>query len=432
MLRVPLMRTNKIGLILILFCSSLLAAQVLSPMEMTDPAMRKLQQKYFTQLKAIGSELNEHKFPYPFYFSRKLDIEEQEQKQRSQRSIHFERYGNKTTLEIIGNYYAAYSGERVDADHRLRQTFVDVILPILQSAVPRFESANEVESYAVELSHHVRKTVMGGVKGEFPENVVVVVPREVAVKVVHSHDLVAQQNLMLEAEVYISGKPTLLWLGGDRPIIDEDRPSLASKGSKEVAVVSAASNSTHSSLPGGKLPTLVPAGMPPELKSAPLHESTPQVLQSLQVQHTDAIAKMTREQNASAHFVQYAPPAFIEFKKGVYLQLSMTSNLEGASSGSQYNHAALAFDHHIAHLVRPILAYFKDAADFDGIDFSTTIKISGDKAGATAESVEFILPLSALRCYEQYDCTGQQLLNAGFVLINGDRVGLDLQVAEAR
>jgi hypothetical protein len=32
--------------------------------------------------------------------------------------------------------------------------------------------------------------------------------------------------------------------------------------------------------------------------------------------------------------------------------------------------------------------------------------------------------------YENYDITGQQLINAGFVLINGERAGLDLQSAE--
>jgi len=26
-------------------------------------------------------------------------------------------------------------------------------------------------------------------------------------------------------------------------------------------------------------------------------------------------------------------------------------------------------------------------------------------------AVEFFLPVSAMRCYAQYDCTGQQLLN---------------------
>ncbi len=35
-----------------------------------------------------------------------------------------------------------------------------------------------------------------------------------------------------------------------------------------------------------------------------------------------------------------------------------------------------------------------------------------------------------MHCYEAYDCTGQQLLDAGAVLIDGKRVGLDLQLAE--
>lgn len=36
-----------------------------------------------------------------------------------------------------------------------------------------------------------------------------------------------------------------------------------------------------------------------------------------------------------------------------------------------------------------------------------------------------------LRNYQQFDVTGQQLLDSGFVLINGERVSLDLQIAEA-
>ena len=44
--------------------------------------------------------------------------------------------------------------------------------------------------------------------------------------------------------------------------------------------------------------------------------------------------------------------------------------------------------------------------------------------------MKFFFPFSALRCYERYDCTGQQLIDAGTVLINGERVSLDLQIAE--
>ena len=68
----------------------------------------------------------------------------------------------------------------------------------------------------------------------------------------------------------------------------------------------------------------------------------------------------------------------------------------------------------------------------DGIDFSTTVRPSaGPSAEVASVAVEFILPLRSLRAYEQFDCTGQQLIDAGFVLINGERVSLNLQFAEA-
>ena len=63
-------------------------------------------------------------------------------------------------------------------------------------------------------------------------------------------------------------------------------------------------------------------------------------------------------------------------------------------------------------------------SDFDGIVFSSTVT-------AASESIEFFFPLSELRRYAEYDLTGQQLINSGLVLINGERVGLELQSAEA-
>jgi hypothetical protein len=35
-------------------------------------------------------------------------------------------------------------------------------------------------------------------------------------------------------------------------------------------------------------------------------------------------------------------------------------------------------------------------------------------------SVEFVVPFSALTCYEKYDYTGQELLSRSIVLINGE------------
>ncbi|MBV9437915.1 MAG: hypothetical protein JOZ44_17790 [Acidobacteria bacterium] len=80
-------------------------------------------------------------------------------------------------------------------------------------------------------------------------------------------------------------------------------------------------------------------------------------------------------------------------------------------------------------MIRPVATYFQNQSDFDGIVFSTSIHVPGTDA---PEAVEFFLPFSGIHCYEQYDCTGQQLITSSYVFINGERVSLDLETAEAR
>ncbi|MGE5113014.1 MAG: hypothetical protein ACM3JB_19275 [Acidobacteriaceae bacterium] len=432
------MRTNRILTIVLLVIATVTArAQVVSPFEMQDPAMRRLQQKYLEDLKSIGSELKDHKFPYAFYFSQRLDIDEAVQQQIDQRSIRFEKYNGEVALEITGNYYASYSAEHLDPDHRVRQTYIDVILPILQTAVPHFQAQQELAEFAVEISHHVRKKVMG-VDTEYAENVVIVVPRELAAKMIKATDLTAQQQLMVDAEVYFNSEPTVLWLTGEKPVRDQSRDTIATSRKqthrKATARKSNLEDEISDDVPQKRMPVpvfqMAISNAPPELREAPLHDSSPDALKALQEAHKEDIDKLLQDLNSTAHFVPYAPPTFVPFKLGAYLQLSMTAELDAESSGSQYREAALAFDRHISHLLRPVLAHFEDASGFDGIDFSTTVKVATDKANTHTQAVEYILPFAALRCYANFDCTGQQLLNQGYVLINGERVGLELQSAE--
>jgi hypothetical protein len=114
-----------------------------------------------------------------------------------------------------------------------------------------------------------------------------------------------------------------------------------------------------------------------------------------------------------------------------YLQLSIATNLAPQDAGSQYRIAALAFDRHVSRLIRPVLAMLPKDPEFDGIVFSSSARIGNSSGSGVSQSVEFFVPLSELRRFEKYDITGQQLINSGFVLINGERVGLELQNAEA-
>ena len=154
---------------------------------------------------------------------------------------------------------------------------------------------------------------------------------------------------------------------------------------------------------------------------------TPQDLSQLKTEHQDTIARFLSVLTEQAHFVAYSPPAFIAFHQGPWLQVSLATELQNPASTSHYYLAAMAFDNHIAQLVHPMLSFFPANPDFDGISFSTAIKVPGSES---SEAVEFFLPFRAMRCFDRFDCTGQQMLDAGYVLINGERAELNLQVAE--
>ena len=161
----------------------------------------------------------------------------------------------------------------------------------------------------------------------------------------------------------------------------------------------------------------------------PMRIFTPESLAKLQLQNGDDIARITKNLDAQAHFFAYAPPTFIGFRQGAYLQLSFSTALNAPTGSSRYKLAALAFDEHVSHLIRPVLNYFPSDPDFDGIDFSSIIHLSD---GASTVAVEYFFPFRMMRCFASYDCTGQQLLDSGTILINGERSALDLQVAEGK
>jgi len=408
------------GLTMLFVVSIRLAAvaQVVTPMELPEPRMQHLQQRHLETLMAIGREIEQHKFAYPFYLCRTLDVDLDKVQVADQRSIRFEAYRQKTVLAITGNYYASYSAQRMDEDARLKETFSQVIVPILQAEVPRFPDDSEFAAFAIEVSHHVRRKVMG-MSSEAPENVALIMPVTAAQKFVDAKSDEQKQAALLDGELFLNGEAHSLWLGQGAPPEEwKDRPP------REAAPLPVAATSAPAASPA--LAATVSAAL---LNPTPARIITPEALAGLQRQNQDAIDRMVAALDPQAHFFPYAPPSFIGFRQGTYLQLSTTTALEAAATSSRYKLAALAFDEHISHLIRPLLDYFSPAVQFDGVDFSTTIRLPG---GEKSEAVEFFLPYRMMRCFANYDCTGQQLLDAGTVVVDGERAALDLQIAEGK
>src|SRR5579864_8968657 len=198
------------------FATILCAAQVVAPVEIKDPALRELQFTYIDDLKAIGTEITNTRFPYPFYLSRKLDLDEQQQKSADQRSIRFDQYNGRTVLAITGNYYAAYSADQINQDQRARSTFLAVVEPILKVAVPKFQTNPSVQGYAVEISHHILGKVMG-VSMERPENLIMFFPQNAALKLLAARDESAHQAALLDAQFFVNADPVTIWLDGQGP-----------------------------------------------------------------------------------------------------------------------------------------------------------------------------------------------------------------------
>ena len=398
------------------------SAQVISPPEIRDPQMRELQQKHLADLKAAATAISAHSFPYRLYFGRTLDLDETEQPRRDQRSIRFDKFRGMTVVEITANYYASYSAELMQPGDRARRTLDDVVVPMLKAAIPTVISEDKVQGFAIEISHHVRKKVLG-VSTENPENVAFVLPRAAALRLLAATSAGEQEAALMQGMLFVNRDALDGWGPRNGEMFAE----------AQIAAPRRVDAKPH--IEGEAMPAInTPVPAEPQKPPAPVVTTVrPEVsrdgLSKFQSTYQESLDRLVRELDKEAHFVSYAPPTFIQFRKGAYLQLSMTTTLQEKESGSQYRLAALAFDEHISHLIRPVLASLKTRPDFDGIDFSTSVRLPGMSGGAVA--VEFVLPTSALVSYQDYDCTGQQLINLGFVLINGERVSLDLQSAEA-
>ena len=432
------MRANRLAFIgVLMLAARLLQGQVVASIEITDPALRALQEKSFNDLKTVGENIAGHQFNFPFYLSRKLDIDERVQKRTDQHSIRFENYNGSTVIAISGNYYGAYAADKFNEAQRARRTFQDVVVPILKAVVPTFRGSTSVQGYAVEVSHHVISKTMG-MPIERPENLMIYFPQAAAMKLVEAQNNFAMQGALIDADVLLNAKQLSIWLTDeDTTSVEESAPPVAAPANPTLTAAATPAAAPPSRTASGTpvSPDIEPAPAPaPPIAPPPipLRDSSPQAVAALQTSIQGASNHMLKELEPDAHFVTYAPPAFIPFHQQVYLELSMTTALTEPPETSRYKLAALSFDEHISPLIRRVLTYFPGDQSFDGISFSTTVRLHTRPGAPTAKalSVEFFLPLKSLRRYESYDCTGQQLMNDGIVLINGERVQLDLQLAE--
>ena len=373
--------------------------QVLAPAKIQDPKLRALQSKYLYELTAATTEIASHSYPSKFYLTRALDLRKSELESADRGSAEFAMFGKQTVLRVRGNYSAVYSSEMSSKD-RVSRTYLDVVVPILSAAIRRVNDETEMDAFMIELSHHVRK--VAGITIDRFENSAFILPRTSAQKLAETTDPNEQLAVLTDATVYIDGRVV--------PFGGQAKAPAVAVGSQNLPGPDAAAVGPRTSVSS---PGTITASVSARNGEGP---------------SAAVLDRMVQELGPQANFDPSAKPVLIAFRGVSYWRLSVKTTLAFADASSQYRLAALAFDRHVSHLIRSVLPYFKDAQRFEGIAFRTTVNTGSN---TPPDSVEFIFPITDLRRYESYEITGQQLINAGFVLINGERVGLDLQSAEA-
>jgi len=85
------------------------------------------------------------------------------------------------------------------------------MLPILEIAVAGLKDNPDVEGFAMEISYHIRGQTMG-MHMEHPENLVLVLPKAAAVRLVSAKNETDRQAALLDGQFFFNGEPFILYL----------------------------------------------------------------------------------------------------------------------------------------------------------------------------------------------------------------------------
>ncbi len=445
------------GLRRALWCALLFGAVLLhgeagfgqvSPVEILNPDLKAAEEKYLPQLKALNHSIAAAKFPFPFLLSRYVGLDPAQQIETDSRGLEFVRFHSQVVLKISGNYNAAYNADLLTDNERAGRTFQDVIVPILGFVTREIPQDVTCDAIGFEISYHARRPNPSH-DYEGKEILVVVFEKSEGFGFVQLASDSERQDILNRSEIYLNGAEFGLALGERKALNVEALPRSASNKDGERSSAPGSSGGARLGTPPpdplsgrGKLDTNGAPGLgrvaprstsvspgQPETRPAP-EKVNPADLEALQKKyksHLDALAKLGAEK---FNFVDYAPPSLVLFHNRLVLQITLRNPRRyAADSTSIYKRAAQSFDLFLASKLKDLLEKVPPEMEIDGVD-ATVLHQFVSRAAGSSEAVEFICPIKLLRQFVEAEITNQELLNQSVVLVNGERIALNLQQVE--
>ena len=396
-----------------------------SPTEVMNPRARANEKKYLPELKALQQAIGTAKFPFSFRLARYLNAKPGQRAALDSDGIEFVYFQHQVVLKVSGLYKAAFDSAQLSENERASRTLQDTVVPILRLVAKQIPRDADCDSIGLEIVYDSRDS--GKVYDyEGQEVITLVFNRDDAFDFANATTEAQRQEILNRSQVFVNGKDFGLALGQREPInaLALERPALpleaqdrsrTSATTSRALFVSAAAplradSVAHSTSASNSYPTFADAMR----------------LQTQFETQTDAIMK---EEGARLHLEQSTAPAFEISGDQILLHFTMrnTTPFE-RSTTSIYKRAAQSFDLFLAPALRNLSRRLPATDELEAVDFTVLNRFVADKT--SPETIDYICPMDSMRSFVANKITSQDLINQSTVLVDGVRIGLNLQLVE--
>jgi hypothetical protein len=401
--------------LLILAATSMLGQ--VSPVEILDSQLRADEGKYLSQLESLHQSIAATKFPLQFSLARYLNAKTVQRAAMDFNGIEFVNFQHRTILKISGIYRAAYNGAALSENERARRTLQDVITPILRlitQQIPRDVGCDGIGFEILYDTRHANEPY----DYEGKEVLVVVFNRDDAFAYANVAANLERQAILDRSEIFVNAEEFGLSLESRDPVNVESltRSRLREPGEASPhSVARPVSARTEQSI----------AGAPANARNfSSMSGADP--WQRRVLSQFDAA---TKAEGAKIDLADSASPSFETSDGEVVLHFTVRNTLPlDKNTSSIYKRAAQSFDLFLAPELKDLLAKIPAGATTESLDFSVLNNLGAEQT--PSEKIDYICPLKATRSLVGNKITTQDLINQCIILVNGVRIGLNLQLVE--
>lgn len=400
-----------------------------SPAEIRDPQLETVEKTYLPQLISLNRAIGSTKFSYPFRLRRYLGQRQLKLISADTRGVEFVKFDGRVVLKISGDYHAAYNAELLTKNQRASRVFEDTIIPILRLIPAQIPANVPCDGMGFEIAYNLR-TVTKNYDYEGTEMLVVVFDKADAFSFLKSNET-TRQEILNRSLVYVDNQEFGLALverdpfparNLDRSAWYHHQPAPPSDTAQDKPA------STHGAELASAGSNRGLAGQQSGVVSTSAVTSSD--LKRLQARYQKPLDALAKEGFTKFHFVDYAPPSFVEFRGRIYLQVTLRNPQHfDIETTSIYKRAAQSFDLFLAPQLKGVLEKVPASAALEGLDL-TVLNQLASKSTPSSEAIEFACPIKPLREFINAEITNQELIKQSVVLVNGERIVLDLQRVE--